>query len=479
MGTAHRPAKILVLDDDPDTAEFLVTALSSAGYDASFVLRGDQVLARIEHETFDALLTDLVLEDMDGLEVCRRAIERCPGLPVVVVTGHSSLESAIAAMRAGAHDFVTKPIDVDVLLLTIQRAVKHQMLHQEVARLRRSLAEVSPLRQTLIGDSRGMERVLDLVRRVALTDATVLVTGESGTGKELVARAVHDHSARSQGPFIALNCAAVPAQLLESELFGHVRGAFTDARSSRRGLFIEASGGTLFLDEIGEMPFEMQVKLLRALQQRTVRPVGGNEEVAFDSRIIAATNRDLEAEVAAGRFREDLYYRINVVGVHVPPLRERPGDIALLATHFLKRFAERFGKSVTGLSPGVLDRLLSYDWPGNVRELENSIERAVALAASEHLTVDDLPARVRARPAEAAPARPETPARLVTLEELERTYIHHVLRVLGSNKSMAARVLGIDRRTLYRRLEQFERDAATPPSASGDADGPAPAALRS
>jgi DNA-binding NtrC family response regulator len=478
MGTSHRPARILVLDDDRDTAELLVTALGGAGYDASYVLRGDEVLARLGQESFDALLTDLVLADMDGLEVCRRAIELCPGLPVVVVTGHSSLESAIAAMRAGAHDFVTKPIDVDVLLLTIQRAVKHQMLHEEVARLRRSLAEVGPLRQTLIGDSREMERVLELVRRVATTDATVLVTGESGTGKELVARAIHEASARSSGQFVALNCAAVPAQLLESELFGHVRGAFTDAHAARRGLFVEASGGTLFLDEIGEMPAEMQVKLLRALQERTVRPVGGNEELAFDSRIIAATNRDLEAEVSAGRFREDLYYRINVVGVHVPPLRERPGDIALLATHFVDRYAGRFGKAVTGLGASVLDRLLAYAWPGNVRELENSIERAVALATTTQLRVEDLPARVRSRSNDVATTRDELPPRLVTLEELERDYIHHVLRVLGANKSMAARVLGIDRRTLYRRLEQFERDESGEPEPD-DRRSSAPPPLRS
>jgi two-component system response regulator HydG len=308
-----------------------------------------------------------------------------------------------------------------------------------------------------------MERVRELVRRVARTDATVLITGESGTGKELVARAVHQESSRCEGPFVALNCAAVPAQLLESELFGHVRGAFTDARSARRGLFLEASGGTLFLDEIAEMPTEMQVKLLRALQERTVRPVGGNEEVPFDARIIAATNRDLDAEVGAGRFREDLYYRINVVGVHVPPLRERPGDIAELAGHFIQRFAERFGKPVTGLGPAVLDRLLAYDWPGNVRELENSIERAVALATGEQVTVDDLPARVKSRAVEATAVVPEASGRLVTLDELEKSYIHHVLRVLGSNKSMAARVLGIDRRTLYRRLEQFEKEPMPAP----------------
>jgi DNA-binding NtrC family response regulator len=463
MGTAHRSAKILVLDDDRDTADLLAATLVHAGYEAVAVTDGDAALAKLDTETFDALLTDLHLDGTDGLDVCRKAIERCPDLPVVVVTGNTSLESAVSAMRAGAHDFVTKPIDNDVLLLTMQRAVKHHLLHDEVARLRRSLAEVNPSRQGLVGDSRGMERVRELVRRVARTDATVLITGESGTGKELVARAVHQESSRCEGPFVALNCAAVPAQLLESELFGHVRGAFTDARSARRGLFLEASGGTLFLDEIAEMPTEMQVKLLRALQERTVRPVGGNEEVPFDARIIAATNRDLDAEVGAGRFREDLYYRINVVGVHVPPLRERPGDIAELAGHFIQRFAERFGKPVTGLGPAVLDRLLAYDWPGNVRELENSIERAVALATGEQVTVDDLPARVKSRAVEATAVVPEASGRLVTLDELEKSYIHHVLRVLGSNKSMAARVLGIDRRTLYRRLEQFEKEPMPAP----------------
>ncbi len=455
MGMSQR-ARILVLDDDRDTAELVVAALGSAGFDAACELRAEAALAKLESQHFDTLLTDLSLTDgLDGLDVCRHAIERFPGMPVVVVTAHSSLEAAISAMRAGAHDFITKPIDLDALVGALRRAVKHRALRAVGARGAAPLGDGHAF-PTLVGNSGGMARVMDVVRRVSGTDATVLVTGESGTGKELVARAVHDASGRSEGPFVALNCSAVPSQLLESELFGHVRGAFTDARAARKGLFLEANGGTLFLDEIGEMPPEMQVKLLRALQERRVRPVGGTDEVEFDARIIAATNRNLDAEVASGRFREDLYYRINVVGVHVPPLRERPSDVALLASHFVRRFATRFAKTVTGVSPEVLEKLLAYDWPGNVRELENGIERAVALSGSDEITVDDLPARVRACASHVVPPSPESAGRLATLEEVERRHMLHVLSVLGSNKSAAARVLGIDRRTLYRRLAQLD-----------------------
>jgi DNA-binding NtrC family response regulator len=286
----------------------------------------------------------------------------------------------------------------------------------------------------------------------------VLISGESGTGKELVARAIHERSGRRDGPFVAINCAAVPQQLLESELFGHARGAFTDAKQSRKGLFLEADGGTLFLDEIGEMPLEMQVKLLRALQERVVRAVGGSSETPFDARVIAATNRDLEGEVHERRFREDLYYRINVVSVHVPPLREREGDVPLLAQRFVERFASRHGKRVLGISAPAAAKLVAYHWPGNVRELENSVERAVALTQFDHLTVEDLPERIRAHRPDTMVMMPETAEELVTVEELERRYLLHVLKVVNGNKSRAARILGYDRRTLYRKLERMEAE---------------------
>ncbi len=327
--------------------------------------------------------------------------------------------------------------------------------------------------ERLLGKSAVMRRVFDVISRVAQTSASVLVSGESGTGKELVARAIHERSARSDGPFVALSCAAVPATLLESELFGHARGAFTDAKSARRGLFLAANGGTLFLDEIGEMPLDMQVKLLRALQERSVRPVGGDREVPFDARVVTATNRELEADVRARRFREDLYYRINVVAVEVPPLRHRDGDVPLLAEAFVARFAERHGKHVEGLAPTALERLVAYPWPGNVRELENCMERAVAMTRTERVLESDLPERVRAyRARQPSALLPQTLVELVTAEELETRYLRHVLDLVKGNKSRAARILGFDRRTLYRKLERLtgERGVDAEPAAESLVD---------
>ena len=449
--------KVLVLDDDPDACGLMDAALTGRGYTVRAMTRARDALDAVGVEDFDVVLTDLQLDDMDGLAVCERILGVRPDLPVIVVTGHASLEAAIAAMRAGAHDFVTKPIDLELLNLTVERAVQHHQLRAEVKRLRDEVDEAKGF-EKLLGGSTAMKRVFDVISRVAQTDATVLVTGESGTGKELVARAIHDRSNRRDGPFVAINCAAVPATLLESELFGHARGAFTDAKASRKGLFLEADGGTLFLDEIGEMPLEMQVKLLRALQERQVRAVGGNTETPFNARVIAATNRDLESEVHEKRFREDLYYRINVVTVHVPPLREREGDVPLLAQKFVERFAARHAKSVLGISAPAAAKLVAYHWPGNVRELENSIERAVALTQFDHITVEDLPERIRAHRPDTMVMMPETAEELVTVEELERRYLLHVLKVVNGNKSRAARILGYDRRTLYRKLERMEAE---------------------
>jgi two-component system response regulator HydG len=301
-----------------------------------------------------------------------------------------------------------------------------------------------------------MRRVHELIARVGASEASVLIYGETGTGKELVARAVHDASPRREGPFVALNCAAVPPNLLESELFGHARGAFTDAKNARQGLFVEASGGTLFLDEIGEMPIEMQAKLLRALQERKVRPVGANAELSFDARIVTATHRDLEADVQKERFRQDLYYRINVVRIDVPPLRERSSDVLKLASFFLKTASERGAKGMLELSPQVAERLMAYDWPGNVRELENCIERAVALARFDHLTVEDLPEKIRAYRADRFVMAANEVDEIISLDEIERRYIIRVIKMLNGNKARAAQLLGLDRRTLYRKLERYE-----------------------
>jgi two-component system response regulator HydG len=402
----------------------------------------------------DVVLSDLNMRGMDGLALCERVVASRPDVPVVLITAFGSLETAIAAIRAGAYDFITKPVKMDALAVALARAVQHRSLREEVKRLRRLVGETRRF-DDLVGESPAIAAVRQLVDRVLESDASVLVTGESGTGKEVVAKLLHRHGRRKDGPFVAINCAAMPEQLLESELFGHARGAFTDARAARTGLFVQAHHGTLLLDEIGDLPLALQPKLLRALQERVVRPVGGNEEIPFDVHLVATTNRDLESAVEEERFREDLYFRVNVIHVEMPPLRARGGDVLLLAQHFLVQLAGKAGKHVTGLSTEAAERLLAYTWPGNVRELQNAIERAVALARYEEITVDDLPEKIRAYRSSHVLIAAEDPSELVPLEEAERRYILRVLESVGGNKTLAARVLGIGRKTLYRKLEQY------------------------
>jgi len=446
--------RVLMVDDDEGMCRLAQTALTRRGFDFDWRTSAEEALQFLDHDDVDVVITDLAMNGMDGLELCERVAKNRPDLPVIVMTAYGSMKAAIGAIRAGAHDFVTKPVDMDALAHTLGRTIQHQLLHAEVRRLREQAAQAERFDE-MVGTSPTMRKVYDLISRVASTEASVLITGESGTGKELVARALHKRSERANGPFIAINCAAMPATLLESELFGHVKGAFTDARASRDGLFVQASNGTIFLDEIGELPVELQPKLLRALQERRVRPLGSTQEVQFDARIIAATNRDLEAEVEIGKFRQDLFYRINVVRIPVPPLRSRGNDILLLAQRFLEKFAARSGKPIKGISSAAADRLLSYDWAGNVRELENCMERAVALTRFEEVTVDDLPDNVRDYKSSNLVVAGDDPAQLLPLKELERRYIHRVLKACGGNKSEAARVLGLDRRTLYRKLERY------------------------
>ncbi len=453
--------RILIVEDEREMRAMLEKGLARRDFEPHSHLSAEEVLAGLATEDFDVVLTDLQMPGMNGLALCERIALNRPDIPVVVVTAFGSLETAVAAMRAGAYDFITKPVDLDALVFVLERAVQHRALRQEVRRLRQELGERTGPRE-LIGESLALRQAYALIDRVAEVDTTVLITGESGTGKEVAARALHTRSRRKDGPFVAINCAAMPEQLLESELFGHVKGAFTDARAARTGLFVQASGGTLFLDEVGELPLGLQPKLLRALQERQVRPVGGNEEVEFDVRLVAATNRDLELAVEEERFREDLYYRLNVINLELPPLRARGNDVLVLSQHFMEQFAARTGKRVVGLSPAAAQRLLAYSWPGNVRELQNCMERAVALTSFDEITVEDLPERVRNYSTPRVVPEVADVSELVTLEEVERRYIHRVLEAVGGSRTLAARILGVDRKTLYRKLERRlkEEDAA-------------------
>ncbi|HET8938798.1 MAG TPA: sigma-54 dependent transcriptional regulator [Polyangiales bacterium] len=445
---------ILCVDDDQDHLALFERVLTRLGYSVVTSSSSAVALNELEASHFDAVVTDLGMAEMDGLELCERVVATKPDTPVIVLTGAGSMDTAMAALRVGAYDFLTKPIDDKLLGISVMRAVKHAKLRSQLQQLKVAVAGVGA-EHGLIGSSPPMRALIALINRVGKTEVSVVIQGETGTGKELVARAIHAVSPRCAKPFVALNCAAVPPTLLESELFGHAKGAFTDASSARQGLFVEAGGGTLFLDEIGDMPLEMQAKLLRVLQERKVRPVGSNTEIECNVRIITATHRDLETEVEQGRFRSDLYYRINVVRIDVPALRERGSDVLTLAAHFLHSTGARGGKGKMQLGSQAAERLLSYDWPGNVRELENCIERAVALARFDHLAVEDLPERIRAYRDVRFSVTLEGEDELISLDLLQQRYILRTLELVAGNKARAAQLLGLDRRTLYRKLESY------------------------
>jgi two-component system response regulator HydG len=449
--------RLILVEDDADFRGFLRSQLTRRGYDVVVSASAEEALSQVATTFPDLVLTDVALTGMSGIDLCRQVWELGRDVPVIVVTGHGSLNVAVDALRAGAADFITKPVDVDVLCIAIERALAARALRDEVQRLRESAT--TGTFGAILGQSEAIQRTCATLSRVARTDVSVLLSGESGTGKELAARALHQQSRRADRAFVAVNCAALPEHLLESELFGHVRGAFTDARSDRVGLFARADGGTLFLDEIGELPIGLQPKLLRALQERSVRPVGGDREEKIDVRLVTATNRDLEAAVLSKAFREDLFYRVNVVGVQLPPLRTRGNDALLLAHHFIQKFARATSRPVEGMSARVAACLLAYSWPGNVRELANAMERAVALTAVSEITPEDLPERVRSPGRPIALSGAENPE-LLPLAEVERRHISFVCRSVGGNKSHAAQILGIDRKTLHRRLEEYQ--ARTP-----------------
>jgi DNA-binding NtrC family response regulator len=461
--------QILVVEDEKDEGEVLCDLLAEHKYKATHVDNAETALAALSDGHFDVVISDVNMPGLNGIQLCERVRQVHPDVPVILSTGAATVATAVAALRAGAWDFIIKPISSQMVMVAVGRAVEHHQVKMELRRLRAALAATRPI-EGIIGDSPAVKDVVDMVLRIAPSDATALITGESGTGKELIALAIHREGPRATEPFVAVNCGAVPSHLLESELFGHVKGAFTDARRDRSGLFVQAGNGTIFLDEIGEMPMEMQVKLLRVLQERKIRPVGGDEERPISCRVVCATNRDLESEIDAGRFRHDLYYRINVVTIDAPPLRSRGGDVLLLAMHFIQRIASRSGKQVTGLSVDAARMFLEYDWPGNVRELENCLEHAVAMSRHNEITPNDLPAKIREHRTSRIVIEGNDPDELMTLAQLENRYVHRVLAACGGNKTRAAKVLGIDRRSLYRRLEEtpaIEGQSAGANGASG------------
>jgi len=456
---AHR---ILVVDDEQNAREALRTLLSEDGYDVQEAADGEEGLKKLADFHPDAVLCDVRMPRLDGISLLRKAKEEGHDALFVMMTAYASVPLAVEAMQAGAENFVTKPLDVGATLVVLEKALEKQSLKRDNALLRERIHEKYRF-NNIIGDSPELQAVFDVVKRAAPTRATVLVLGESGTGKELIAQAIHEESDRRERPFVRVNCAALTETLLESELFGHEKGSFTGAVGRREGRFELADGGTLFLDEIGDITPALQVKLLRVLQQREFERVGGTQTIKVDVRVVAATNKDLLAEVKAGRFREDLYYRLNVVPVTLPPLRKRKSDIPPLVSFFIQRYNEMHGKTVRGLAPGTLNALLSYDWPGNVRELGNVIERAVVLARGTELTSDDLPpALLGPRP------REHDTGSLIpgaTLYEIERQAILKTLEMVDGSTSRAAEVLGISVRKIQYRLKEYaQQDAGHPPS---------------
>ena len=450
----HRPrCTVLVVEDDNAMRELLVESLADEGYGVLAAAGGREGVQCVRTGQVDLVVTDLRMPDLDGLDMIReiRALPSCPD--VVLITAFGTIDTAIKAMKLGAMDYITKPFEIDQLLMAVDRALRDRELHHEVARLREEVADKYCF-DNIIGRSTAMQEVFNLIRRVADSPVTVLITGESGTGKELVARALHFNSRRKGQPFMAVNCAAIPDALLESELFGYRRGAFTDATQDRAGLLEQAGDGTVFLDEVAELSPQLQAKLLRALQEREIRPLGSASSVTIDVRFVSATNRDLEHLLRSGQFREDLYYRLNVVQIAIPPLRERVEDILPLCGHLLTRAAARVGKQTDGVSPEAAKVLLGYNWPGNVRELENVMERAVALSQGAQIQVGDLPPALLQRRADALTG---AAARKLTLSDLECEYILQVLSEEKGNKSRAAVRLGLDRKTLYRKLEEYRQ----------------------
>lgn len=447
-------ARILIADDEVASREALGELLTRWGHVVEEAGDGNQALKRAIESHPDVIVSDLVMPRMDGLWLLRALREELPHVPVILLTGRGTIDAAVEAIREGAYDFLEKPIDGHRMRLVLERALEKQATLQQVASLRSCLARSED--RGFIGQSSAMRDVFTLIEKVAPSKASVVITGESGTGKEMVARAVHRLSPRSEKPFIAINCSAIPASLMESEIFGHERGAFTGADQRRLGCFELADGGTIFLDEVGELPVELQAKFLRVLEEEKLRRLGGKAEISVDVRVICATNRDLKQQIRIGQFREDLFFRLNVFNIHLPPLKERVDDIPILAQHFVGKFAAEAGKKVQGLEHDALDALRRYDWPGNIRELRNTIERAVILCDGELIGHEDLPADLTGLGAEGIMLKLTLG---MQLREVEKEYILGSLRRNGGNKARTAELLGISEKTLYNKLNRYAADA--------------------
>jgi len=451
---------MLVVDDDPGTSGLLRDIFQQEGYDVTLAARGEEALALAPARPFDIVLCDVQLPDVDGIELLRRLKRATPATAVIMVTAFGTYETTIRALNEGASDYVRKPFTLHEVRLTVERAMERRRLQNQAAAAGGASTPETGETRPIIGRNPAMVELFKLVSRVAATKSSILIQGESGTGKELIARTIHQGSPRSGQPFVPVNVTSLSETLLESELFGHVKGAFTGAIERRPGLFVEANRGTIFLDEVGDMSLPMQAKLLRVLQEHELKPVGGNETIAVDVRMVTATHQDLEDLVRSGRFREDLYYRLNVVSLRVPRLRERPEDIPLLAEHFLRRFGALSNRPLTGFSPSAMTALQAYPWPGNVRELENVVDRAVALAPGSIVELTDLPDKLIVHAHTGARERARggvvvSDERRATLDETVRSYVFQTLEEVGGNKTEAARVLGVPRRTLYRMLERY------------------------
>jgi DNA-binding NtrC family response regulator len=446
-------SKLLIVEDDAHLRETLTTFLTRAGYDVAPAHDGREVREILETALPDLVLTDIHMPDVDGLALLAEIKARYPETIVIMMTAFSSIDSAVEAMRRGAEDYLSKPLQLADARMSIERALERRMLRARVAQLETQAQDRYSFGQ-IIGKSSAMKRVFQIVERVALTNTTVLISGRTGTGKELVARAIHFNSPRAKKPLVDINCGALPDQLVESELFGHQKGAFTGATETKKGLFETADGGTLFLDEVQALRPDLQAKLLRALQERTIRRVGGRENIEVDVRVVAATNQNIAEAVKRGEFREDLYYRLNVVSVYLPDLRERREDIPLLIDHFLKRYAEENHQEPRHFSNEAMRLMMSYDWPGNVRELQNAVEHALAIGIDATLSIADLPMHISGMVSKSAPPEPVGEGR--TLDEVERRHILRILEETGGNHLRAAEILGIHRRTLYRKLETYK-----------------------